>query len=421
MHHFTYRDGVLHAEDVSLSAIAEAIGTPFYCYSSATLERHYQVFADAFSDTDTLVCYAIKSNSNLAILRTLGQLGAGMDIVSEGELRRARAAGVPVERVVFSGVGKTRAEIAYALEEGIFAFNVESEAELHAISEVATLKGATARIAFRINPDVDAQTHAKISTGRAENKFGEPWQEAPRLYALARGLPSVEATGVHMHIGSQITQLEPFANAFTLLAELVGTLRDEGHNIEFVNVGGGLGVPYHADSEPPPRPEVYAALVREKLGALGCRLVFEPGRMISGNAGVLVASVIYNKATNAKRFLIVDAAMNDLIRPALYDAHHDIQPVNEARIAEPRIMQDVVGPVCESSDFLAKDRKLPLMAPGELLAVMTAGAYGSVQANDYNSRPRVPEVLVKAKEWAIIRPRQTYDEMLGVEHFAPWL
>jgi diaminopimelate decarboxylase len=421
MHHFTYRDGVLHAEDVSLSAIAEAIGTPFYCYSSATLERHFQIFTDAFSDADTLVCYAIKSNSNLAILRTLGQLGAGMDIVSEGELRRARAAGIPAERVVFSGVGKTRAEIAHALEEGIFAFNVESEAELHAISEVAVAKDVTARIAFRINPDVDAQTHAKISTGRAENKFGEPWQEAPRLYALARKTPGVEATGVHMHIGSQITQLEPFDNAFTLLAELVGNLRAEGHNIEFVNVGGGLGIPYHAESEPPPRPEVYAALVREKLGGLGCRLLFEPGRIISGNAGVLVASVIYNKATDAKRFLIVDAAMNDLIRPTLYDAHHDILPVNEARIAEPRIMQDVVGPVCESSDFFAKDRALPLMAPSELLAVMTAGAYGAVQANDYNSRRRVPEVLVKGEDWALIRPRQTYDEMLGAESSVPWL
>ncbi|MEJ2123631.1 MAG: diaminopimelate decarboxylase [Alphaproteobacteria bacterium] len=420
MHHFTYRDGVLHAEDVSLSAIAEASGTPFYCYSSATLVRHYQVFADAFSNTDTLVCYAIKSNSNLAILRMLGQFGAGMDIVSEGELRRARAAGIPAERVVFSGVGKTRAEIAHALEEGIFAFNVESEAELHAISEVATAKGATARIAFRINPDVDAQTHAKISTGRAENKFGEPWQEAPRLYALARDLPGIEAAGVHMHIGSQITRLEPFANAFTLLAKLVGNLRAEGHNIEFVNVGGGLGIPYHGEGELPPSQEDYAALVREKLGGLGCRLVFEPGRMISGNAGVLVASVIYNKETNAKRFLIVDAAMNDLIRPTLYDAHQDILPVNEALLAEPRIAQDVVGPVCESSDFLAKGRELPLMAPGELFAVMTAGAYGAVQANDYNSRLRVPEVLVKGSEWALIRPRQTYDEMLGAERFAPW-
>jgi diaminopimelate decarboxylase len=421
MHHFTYRNGVLHAEDVSLSAIAEAIGTPFYCYSSATLEHHYQVFTDAFGDTDALVCYAIKSNSNLAILRTLGQLGAGMDIVSEGELRRARLAGVPAERIVFSGVGKTRAEISHALEEGVFAFNVESEAELHAISEVATSKGVTARIAFRINPDVDAQTHAKISTGRAENKFGEPWQEAWRLYSLARKTSGIEASGVHMHIGSQITQLEPFANAFTLLAELVGGLRAEGHGIEFVNVGGGLGIPYHADNEPPPSPEVYAALVREKLGGLGCRLLLEPGRMISGNSGVLVASVIYNKATNAKRFLIVDAAMNDLIRPTLYDAHHDIQPVNEARIAEPRLMQDVVGPVCESSDFLAKDRELPLMAPGEFLAVMAAGAYGAVQANEYNSRLRVPEVLVRAKEWAVIRQRQTYDEMLDAECFAPWL
>lgn len=420
MHHFIYRNGVLHAENVSLQAIAEAVGTPFYCYSSATIERHYEVFADAFSGSDALVCYAIKSNSNVAVLRTLGNLGAGMDIVSEGELRRARAAGIPGERIVFSGVGKTRDEIAYALDEGIFAFNVESEAELYAISDVASSKGATARIAFRINPDVNAKTHAKISTGRAEDKFGEPWREAPRLYALARCLPGVNAAGVHMHIGSQITDLEPYANAFTLMAELVAGLRADGHHIEFVNAGGGLGIPYRDDSEPPPHPEAYAALVKEKLGPLGCRFLFEPGRMIAGNSGVLVTRVIYNKQTAAKRFLIVDAAMNDLIRPTLYDAYHEIWPVDEERALQPRLAQDVVGPVCESSDFLAKDRLLPPLPAGDLLAVMTAGAYGAVQANSYNSRLLVPEVLVKDGQWAVIRPRQTYDEMLGTERFALW-
>jgi diaminopimelate decarboxylase len=420
MHHFAYRDGMLHAEDVSLSALAEEVGTPFYCYSTATLTRHYTVFADAFAGADTLVCYALKANSNIAVLKTLGDLGAGMDVVSEGELRRARAAGVPGERIVFSGVGKTRAEMAYALREGIFAFNVESEAELRALSEVAASLGKTARIAFRVNPDVDAKTHAKISTGRAEHKFGVPWQAARGLYDLAATLPGIKAEGVHMHIGSQITDLQPYASAFGVIAELVGTLRAAGHAIRFVNAGGGLGVPYH-EEQVPPRPEAYAAIVREKLDGLGCKLLFEPGRMIAGNAGILVTRVIYTKVTGAKRFLIVDAAMNDLIRPTLYDAYHEMWPVSEAQAGEFRVRQDVVGPICETGDFLAKDRPLPPMGEGDLLALLTAGAYGAAQSSTYNSRLLVPEVLVNGENWAIIRPRPSYEDMLRAEKIPAWL
>jgi diaminopimelate decarboxylase len=420
MHHFAYRGGVLHAEDVSLPALAEEIGTPFYCYSTATLERHYAVFADAFASSDALICFAIKSNSNIAVLRTLGRLGAGMDVVSEGELRRARAAGIPGERIVFSGVGKTRAEMAYALDENIFAFNVESEAELRALSEVAAAKDQVARIAFRVNPDVDARTHHKISTGRAEHKFGVPWQEAPALYDLASRLPAIEAQGVHMHIGSQITDLEPYGHAFALIADLVTRLRQDGHDIRFVNAGGGLGVPYR-EEQVPPRPEPYAAIVREKLGHLGCRLLFEPGRMITGNAGILVTRVIYPKVTGAKRFLIVDAAMNDLIRPTLYDAHHNIWPVVQVQANAPAVPQDVVGPICETGDFLAKDRSLPPLGEGDLLAFMTAGAYGAAQSSAYNSRLLIPEVLVKGQEWAVIRPRPTYEAMLKAENIPGWL
>jgi diaminopimelate decarboxylase len=420
MHHFAYRDGSLHAEAVSLTALAEEVGTPFYCYSTATLTRHYAVFAEAFAGSDTLICYALKANSNLAVLRTLGRLGAGMDVVSEGELRRARAAGVPGERIVFSGVGKTRAEMGYALDQGIFAFNVESEAELRALSEVAASKDATARIAFRVNPDVDARTHAKISTGRAEHKFGVPWQAARGLYDLAATLPGIRAEGVHMHIGSQITDLTPFADAFALIAELVGTLRAAGHAIRFVNAGGGLGVPYR-EEQVPPRPEPYAAVVREKLGGLGCKLLFEPGRLIAGNSGILVTRVIYTKMTGAKRFLIVDAAMNDLIRPTLYDAYHEMWPVSEARAREARVNQDVVGPVCETGDFLAKDRPLPSLGEGDLLAILTAGAYGAVQASTYNSRLLVPEVLVSGGNWAVVRPRPSYEDMLRAEKMPDWL
>jgi diaminopimelate decarboxylase len=420
MHHFAYRDGTLHAEAVDLRRLADEVGTPFYCYSTATLERHYHVFADAFAASQALICFAVKANSNVAVLATLGRLGAGMDVVSEGELRRARAAGVPAERIVFSGVGKTRAEMAYALDEGIFAFNVESEAELRALSEVAASKDRTARIAFRVNPDVDAKTHHKIATGRAGDKFGVPWETAPGLYDLAAKLPGIVADGVHMHIGSQITDLEPFAGAFGLIAELVATLRGAGHPIRFINAGGGLGVPYREETVPP-RPEPYAAIVTEKLGRLGCRLLLEPGRLIAGNAGILVTRVISGKATGAKRFVIVDAAMNDLIRPTLYDAYHAIWPVLEAQSRDVNVKQDVVGPVCETGDFLAKDRPLPPLSEGDLLAIMTAGAYGAVQASTYNSRLLIPEVLVNGRDWALIRPRPSYEDMLRAETMPPWL
>jgi diaminopimelate decarboxylase len=421
MHHFAYKDGVLHAEGVSLSRLAEEVGSPFYCYSSATLERHYQVFADAFASAQALVCYAIKANSNLSVIKTLARLGAGADVVSEGELRRARAAGVPADRIVFSGVGKTQAEMAYGLAEGIYAFNVESEPELRALSDVADALGLEARIALRVNPDVDAKTHHKISTGKAGHKFGVPWNDAFDLYRLAASLPGVNVRGVHMHIGSQITDLEPFENAFSLLTELVGALRAEGHIIDFVNFGGGLGVPYRADVEEPPLPEAYADLVLRVTGALGCRLVFEPGRMITANAGVLVSRVLYSKIANGKRFLIVDAGMNDLIRPTLYDAHHDIWPVREALKNEPAIAQDVVGPVCETGDFFAHDRLLPTFRQGDLIAIMTAGAYGAVEASGYNSRLLVPETLVKGEEYAVVRPRPTYEELLRAERMASWL
>jgi diaminopimelate decarboxylase len=421
MHHFAYKDGVLHAEGVSLSRLAEEVGAPFYCYSTATLERHYQVFADAFGGAQALVCYAVKANSNLSVIKTLARLGAGADVVSEGELRRARAVGVPAERIVFSGVGKTRAEMAYGLAEGIFAFNVESEPELRALSEMAEALGLKARIAFRVNPDVDAKTHHKISTGKAGHKFGVPWNDALPLYRLAASLPGIDARGVHMHIGSQITDLAPFENAFSLLTELVATLRSEGHVIDFINLGGGLGVPYHADADEPPLPAAYARLVLKVTGALECRLLFEPGRVIAANAGVLVSRILYSKMANGKRFLIVDAAMNDLIRPTLYDAHHDIWPVREALRDEPVFAQDVVGPVCETGDFFAHDRQLPEFRQGDLIAIMTAGAYGAVQASGYNSRLLAPEVLVKGEDHAIVRPRPTYEEALRAERIPPWL
>jgi diaminopimelate decarboxylase len=421
MHHFAYKGGVLHAEGVSLAEIAEAAGTPFYCYSSATLTRHYKVFADAFKGSDTLVCYSVKANSNLAVLKTLGALGSGMDIVSEGELRRARAAGIAAERIVFSGVGKTRAEMAHALEEGIYAFNVESEAEAHVLSEVAASMGATARIAFRVNPDIDPKTHKKISTGKAEDKFGVPFESARGLYRHAAGLPGLKACGIHMHIGSQITDLEPFAGALALMSELAGDLRADGHTLEFINFGGGLGVPYRGDDDIPPHPDEYARTVRDALGHLGCKLVFEPGRMIAGNSGILVTRVLYEKHGADRRFTIVDAAMNDLIRPTLYDAWHEIWPVEEAKRSAPISPTDVVGPVCETGDYLALGRELPEFAEGDLIAVLTAGAYGAVQSSTYNTRPLVPEVMVKDDAYAVIRARPSYDDMLGLDRLPDWL
>ena len=395
MHHFAYRDGVMHAEGVDLRTIAKNVGTPFYCYSSATLERHYRVFAKAFADTDALVCYAMKANSNQAVLKTLARQGAGMDIVSGGELRRALAAGVPGERIVFSGVAKTKTEMALALDSRILCFNVESEPELEALSEVAVGKGTRAAISIRINPDVDAKTHKKISTGKSENKFGIPIARARDVYARAAALKGLEITGVDMHIGSQITDLQPYDNATALLAELARDLMADGHKLSHIDLGGGLGIPYREDNEPPPDPEAYAALVKRHTRGLGLKLIFEIGRMIVGNAGILVTEVIYVKEGAGKTFVIVDAAMNDLIRPTLYDAHHDVKPVVAPRPEADWIRADVVGPVCETGDYLALDRNLPAMKAGDLLAIMTAGAYGAVQASTYNTRLLVPEVLVR--------------------------
>jgi diaminopimelate decarboxylase len=427
MHHFAYRGGVshknvLHAEEVDLCDLAAAVGTPFYCYSAATLERHYRVFADAFAGTPgTLVCYSVKANSNLGVLATLERLGAGMDVVSEGELRRALAVKVPPERIVFSGVGKTQAEMAFALDAGIFAFNVESEPELRALSEAAEARGRAARVAFRVNPDVDAKTHHKIATGKAENKFGVPFAEAPALYALASRLPGIEPCGVHMHIGSQITELAPFRNAFALLRELVATLRGEGFNIAFVNLGGGLGIPYRSDQPAPPLPEDYAKLVAEEVGGLGLRLLFEPGRMIAGNAGILVTRVLYVKRGASKTFTIVDAAMNDLLRPTLYEAYHEIMPVTEPAPGTASVVTDVAGPVCETGDYFALTRALPELQAGDLISVMTAGAYGAVLASEYNSRLLVPEVLVAGNRYSVTRPRPSYDDMLAKERLPDWL
>ncbi|HEY8566257.1 MAG TPA: diaminopimelate decarboxylase [Beijerinckiaceae bacterium] len=421
MHHFQYRGGVLHAEDVDLRRLAEEAGTPAYVYSSATLERHYQVFAEAFAGDDALVCYAMKANSNQAVLRTLARLGAGMDIVSEGELRRALAAGVPGERIVFSGVGKTKPEMAAALDAGILCFNVESESELEALAEIAAAKGARAAISVRVNPDVDAKTHAKISTGKSENKFGIPISRAREVYARAAALPSLRIAGVDMHIGSQITDLAPFDNATQLLAELARDLLAAGHPLHHIDLGGGLGVPYREDADAPPEPAAYAEVIRRHTRPLGLKLIFEVGRLIAANAGILLTRVIAVKEGEGKTFVIVDGAMNDLIRPTLYEAHHAIWPVTEPAPGTPRVAADIVGPVCESGDYLALGRMLPRPAPGDLLAVMTAGAYGAVQASTYNTRRLVPEVLVRGNESAIVRPRQSYEELIGLDRVPAWL
>jgi diaminopimelate decarboxylase len=421
MHHFTYRDGALLAEEVDLARIAEAVGTPFYCYSTATIERHFRVFSDAFADARALVCYAMKANSNQAVLTTLARLGAGMDVVSEGELRRARAAGVPGAKIIFSGVGKTTAEMALGLDEDIRCFNVESEPELEALSEVAASRGRRARIAIRVNPDVDARTHAKISTGKSENKFGIPISRAREVYARARALPGVEVDGVDMHIGSQITDLSPFDDAFALLADFVRQLRADGHAIHHVDLGGGLGIPYRFDNQPPPHPERYAEIVAKRTRDLDCELFFEPGRLIVGNAGVLVSTVIFVKRGENKNFVVVDAAMNDLIRPTLYDAHHEIRPLREPPWHGARLRADVVGPVCESGDYLALDREMPELRAGDRIAILTAGAYGAVQAGTYNSRLLIPEVMVKGDAFAIVRPRLTYAELIGLDKIPPWL
>jgi diaminopimelate decarboxylase len=421
MHHFAYRDGVLHAESVNLDALASAVGTPFYCYSTATLTRHYQVFAGAFADVPSLVCYAMKANSNQAVVRTLAKLGSGADVVSGGELKRARLAGMPADKIMFSGIGKTAAELALAVDEDILCVNVESEPELELLSSIASAKGRTANMSVRVNPDIDARTHHKIATGKAENKFGIPISHAREIYARAARLKGLKVTGVDMHIGSQITELDPFDNAFALLAEFVRTLRADGHAIAHVDLGGGLGIPYRDDNEPPPHPDAYAAVVKRATRDLDCRLIFEPGRLLVGNAGILVTRVMFVKHGDAKNFVVVDAGMNDLIRPTLYDAHHEIWPVVKPSLPASRIRTDVVGPVCESGDFLAINRDMAEPPGGTLLAVMSAGAYGAVQSGTYNTRALVPEVLVNGAQWAVVRPRLEVDQLIALDRMPDWL
>ena len=409
------------AEDVAIADIAAAVGTPFYVYSAATLTRHYRLFSEALAPLPHTVCFAIKSLSNIAVLKLLGDLGAGMDVVSGGEYMRAKAAGVPGERIVFSGVGKTRDEMRLALTGGVRQFNVESEPELLALSAVASEMGAVAPITFRVNPDVDAKTHEKIATGKKENKFGIPISKARAVYALAASLPGLQVVGIDVHIGSQLTDLAPFEAAFLKIAELTEQLRADGHTISRLDLGGGLGIPYTRSNEAPPLPLDYGALIKRTLGHLGCEIEIEPGRLISGNSGLLVSEVIYVKEGEDRTFLIVDAAMNDLVRPSMYGAHHDIVPVIEAAAGAAAQDYDVVGPVCETGDTFAKARALPPIAAGELLAFRSAGAYGAVMASEYNTRPLVPEVLVQGDHFAVIRARPTFDEILKRDSIPPWL
>ncbi len=421
MDHFQYKNGILHAEDVPLPEIAAAVGTPFYCYSTATLTRHFHLFQDALSGMDHLVCFAIKSLSNQAILRTLGDLGAGMDVVSGGEYRRALAAGIPGDRIVFSGVGKTREEMAFALTHGIRQLNVESAEELRVLSEVAAGLGAVAPITLRVNPDVDAKTHEKIATGRKEDTFGVPISQAREIYRLAASLPGIEVVGVDVHIGSQLTDLAPFEAAFTKIADLTRILRADGHTIKRLDLGGGLGIPYARSNEIPPLPMDYGAMIQRVLGDLDVEIEIEPGRLISGNAGILVSSVLYLKQGEGRDFLILDGAMNDLIRPAMYGAYHDIVPVVEATAAVEQNPVDIVGPVCESGDTFAKGRDMPPLAPGDLVAFRSAGAYGAVMASEYNTRPLIPEVLVKNDQYAVIRARPSFDEIINRDTLPEWL
>lgn len=421
MHHFQYRDGVLHAEDVSIPSIADAVGTPFYCYSTATLTRHFRVFTDALEGLDTLVCFSAKANGNLAVLRLLGDLGAGCDVVSGGELKRALAAGISAEKIVFSGVGKTTEELVLALESGVGQINVESEAELNRLDSIATALNKTAPIAFRVNPDVDAATHDKISTGRKEDKFGVAWEDAPRLYALAESMPGIDVCGVAVHIGSQITDLAPFETAFTKVAGLVADLRNSGTDIRTVDLGGGLGVPYKRDNTAPPSPAEYGDVIRRTVGDLDCKILLEPGRVIAANAGILVTKVIYVKSGETKEFVIVDAAMNDLIRPAMYDAHHDILPVSEPDAGAPKKKMDIVGPVCETGDRFTRDANMGALNEEDLIAFSAAGAYGAVMASTYNARPLVPEVMVKGESFAVIRKRPAVEDLWALESLPDWM
>ncbi|WP_272008709.1 diaminopimelate decarboxylase [Roseovarius sp. ZX-A-9] len=421
MDHFLYRDGALYAEDVPVAEIAASVGTPFYVYSTATLERHFRLFDEALEGMDHLVCYAMKAASNQAILKTLAALGAGMDVVSGGEYLRAKAAGVPGERIVFSGIGKTRDEMRLALEGGIRQFNVESEPEMEALNAVALELGLRAPITVRVNPDVDAKTHAKIATGKSENKFGIPITRARTVYAHAAALPGLEVIGIDVHIGSQLTDLEPFALAYAKVAELTEALRADGHDIRRLDLGGGLGIPYTRSNTAPPLPTEYGALIRDTLGHLGCEIEIEPGRLIAGNAGLLVSEVIYVKSGEDRDFLILDAAMNDLIRPAMYDAWHDIIPVIEPKPGAAQQPYDIVGPVCESGDTFARARMMPPLAAGDLVAFRSAGAYGAVMASEYNTRPLIPEVLVHEHQFAVIRARPSFDEIINRDTIPEWL
>lgn len=421
MDHFLYRDGQLCAEDVPVAQIAAAVGTPFYVYSTATLERHFKLFDEALDGLPHLVCFAMKSLSNQAVLRVLADVGAGMDVVSGGEYLRARAAGVPGDKIVFSGVGKTADEMRMALEGGIRQFNVESEPEMVVLSEVAVQMGVVAPITIRVNPDVDAKTHAKIATGKSENKFGIPISRARAVYKMAAALPGLDVIGIDVHIGSQLTDLAPFEAAYLKVADLVEVLRADGHNIARLDLGGGLGIPYARDNAAPPVPMEYGAMIKRTLGHLDCEIEIEPGRLISGNAGLMVSKVIYVKQGEDREFLIIDGAMNDLIRPAMYEAHHDIVPVVAPAVAHVPAKYDVVGPVCESGDTFAKGREMPRMAAGDLVAFRSAGAYGAVMSSEYNSRPMIPEVLVHGDQFAVIRARPTYEEMIARDTIPTWL
>lgn len=421
MDHFLYRDGQLFAEDVPVAEIAAAVGTPFYAYSAATLERHYRLFDEALAGTEHLVCYAMKAASNLAIVKLLGDLGAGMDVVSGGEYARARAAGVPGERIVFSGVGKTADEMRMALEGGIRQFNLESEPEMVALDAVARELGVVAPVTIRVNPDVDAKTHAKIATGKSENKFGIPIARAREVYAEAAAMAGLKVVGIDVHIGSQLIELEPFRQAYRKVADMAGTLRADGHDIHRLDLGGGLGIPYTRSNQVPPLPLHYGEMIREELGHLGCEIEIEPGRLIAGNAGIMVSRVIYVKSGEGRDFLILDAAMNDLIRPAMYDAHHDIVPVTEPEPGQAPARYDIVGPVCESGDTFARARDIAPLAAGDLVAFRSAGAYGAVMSSEYNSRPLIPEVLVRGDQFAVIRARPTLEEMLNRDSIPEWL
>ena len=421
MDHFLYRGGILCAEEVPVPGIAAAVGTPFYLYSTATLERHFKLFDEGLDGLEHLVCFAVKSNSNQAVLKTLAALGAGMDVVSGGEYLRARAAGVPGGRIVFSGVGKTRDEMRLALKGGVRQVNLESEPEMLALNEIADELGVTVPVSVRVNPNVDAGTHEKISTGKSENKFGVPISRAREVYAEAAALPALDVAGIDVHIGSQLTDLAPFEQAYLKVAELAGQLRAEGHDIRRLDLGGGLGIPYERSNTAPPLPTEYCELIKRTVGHLECEIEIEPGRLISGNAGIMVASIIYVKSGEERNFLVLDSAMNDLVRPSMYASFHEIIPVKEPDPGVPKAPFDIVGPVCETGDTFARERLMPPVAAGDLVAFRSAGAYGAVMSSEYNTRPLIPEVLVKGNQFAVIRPRPSIDEIINRDIIPEWV